>query len=62
MTFRDLLVCLDGWARCKTTMRVAALLAERFAARLSGLHVHGLIFPTQIGINLADARDALTST
>jgi len=62
MQFQDLLVYLDGWSRCETTMRVAALLAKRCNARLSGLHVQGLLLPTQIGLNLAEARDALTSS
>jgi nucleotide-binding universal stress UspA family protein len=60
MTFKDLLVYLDGWPRCEATMAVATLVAQRFAARPTGLHVMGLIVPSQVGIDLTETRDALT--
>lgn len=58
--FKDLLVYLDGWPRCQVTMRVATLVAKCFNARLTGLHVTGLVIPSQIGINLTETTDALT--
>ena len=52
MTFKDLLVYLDGWTRCEVTMQVAAHIAQRFGARLNGLHVMGLVVPSQLGLDL----------
>lgn len=60
MTFKDLLVYLQGSSRSEVTMKVAALIAKRFVARLSGLHVIGLLVPSQVGINLTETTDALT--
>jgi nucleotide-binding universal stress UspA family protein len=62
MTFRNLLVYLDGWTRCEATMRVAAHVAKRFGARLNGLHVMGLVVPSQVGLDLTHTHDALTRT
>jgi len=62
MTFKDLLVYLDGWTRCEVTMQVAAHIAQRFGARLNGLHVMGLVVPSQLGLDLTHTHDALTRT
>ena len=62
MTFRDLLVYLDGWTRCEITMRVAAHIAQRFRARLNGLHVMGFVVPSQVGLDLTHPTEALTRT
>ena len=60
MMFKNLLVYLQGSSRSEATMRAASLVAKRFGARLSGIHVIGLVVPSQVGINLTDTSDALT--
>jgi nucleotide-binding universal stress UspA family protein len=60
MAFKDLLVYLQGSSRSEVTMHVATLIAKRFGARLSGIHVIGLLVPSQVGINLTETNDALT--
>lgn len=51
MSFRDILVYLDGSDRTATTMDVAVEVARRHHARLSGLHVVGFLLPTDVGFD-----------
>ena len=59
MAYKDLLVVLDAGARMRERVEVAARLAERFEAHLTGLYVAigaEAVFPT-----ISDATGSLTS-
>lgn len=62
MGFRDILVYLDGSDRTEATMEVAAEVARRHQARLSGLHVAGFLLPADIGFDPCGTSLQLSSS
>jgi nucleotide-binding universal stress UspA family protein len=61
MSFKDLLVYLDGSDRTDAVMSAAVGIAKCHQARLSGLHVVGFLLPTQTGVNPGSPDDSFAA-
>jgi len=62
MSFKDVLVYLDGFEGTEATMQSAAQFASQHKAKLTGLHVIGYPLPSQTGVYFDSTRGSLSST